>query len=71
MEFSISDIGNFKIIHNKFKTTKYNVISGVLFKMKKGYKDFSSYVNGINIIVNDILPQLSKFYFVLFMMIVL
>ena len=66
MEFTISEIGNFKIIHGEFEKNKYNIISSVLFKMENSYKDFQIYVDGIEIMLNKILTQLPKFYFVLF-----
>ena len=49
MKYLENEICNFKIIGNtKITLEKHNILSSSLFRMKKHYKNFSLYINGLN-----------------------
>lgn len=55
------DYCNIKPLY-KLTKSKYNIISTVLFSMKKGYKDFNKYINGIENWLKLIYDHLPTFY---------
>lgn len=63
----VSDICDLTTLFNGYKfSKKTNVLTTSIFKMKKGYRDFNIYLNGITLLVETMIRKLPEFKFVLF-----